>query len=93
MSAQKKIDEKELASLQELNTEFNKFKTQLGDLSLQKHGICLRVEELKTEFQMLSHLVLIPTIHSIMILLQLYILYHQRMDLHIEPNLQLLFLY
>ena len=54
MSAQKKIDEKELASLQELNTEFNKFKTQLGDLSLQKHGICLRVEELKTEFQMLE---------------------------------------
>jgi hypothetical protein len=54
MSAQKKIDKKELASLQELNTEFNKFKTQLGDLSLQKHGICLRVEELKTEFQMLE---------------------------------------
>jgi hypothetical protein len=54
MSAQKKIDEKELASLQELNTEFNKFKTQLGDLSLQKHGICLRVEELKTEFQILE---------------------------------------
>ena len=54
MSIQKKIDEKELASLQELNTEFNKFKTQLGDLSLQKHGICLRVEELKTEFQMLE---------------------------------------
>ena len=54
MSAQKKIDEKELASLQELNIEFNKFKTQLGDLSLQKHGICLRVEELKTEFQMLE---------------------------------------
>ena len=54
MSAQKKIDEKELASLQELNTEFNKFKTQLGDLSLQKHGICLRVEELKTEFHMLE---------------------------------------
>jgi hypothetical protein len=26
----------------------------LGDLSLQKHGICLRVEELKTEFQMLE---------------------------------------
>ena len=54
MSAQKKIDEKELASLQKLNTEFNKFKTQLGDISLQKHGICLRVEELKTEFQMLE---------------------------------------
>jgi hypothetical protein len=46
----KKIEEKELLALQNLNAEFNKLKTQLGDLSLQKHGICLRVEELKTEF-------------------------------------------
>ncbi|MCP4162806.1 MAG: hypothetical protein GY760_22325 [Deltaproteobacteria bacterium] len=49
----KKIEEKELQSLQTLNVEFNKLKTNLGDLALQKHGICLRVEELKTEF---SHL-------------------------------------
>ena len=47
----KKIDEKELADLQALHAEFNKLKTQLGDLALQKHGICLRVEELKAEFQ------------------------------------------
>jgi|TARA_R110000824_G_scaffold31328_4_gene102055 hypothetical protein len=47
----KKIEDKELSSLQELTAEFNKLKTQLGDLSLQKHGVCLRVEELKTEFQ------------------------------------------
>tara|TARA_R100000654_G_scaffold1684_1_gene6148 strand:+ start:8126 stop:8377 length:252 start_codon:yes stop_codon:yes gene_type:complete len=47
----KKIEEKELANLQELHTEFNKLKTSLGDLALQKHGICLRVEELKKEFQ------------------------------------------
>tara|TARA_R110000822_G_scaffold298505_1_gene421202 strand:+ start:61 stop:306 length:246 start_codon:yes stop_codon:yes gene_type:complete len=46
-----KIEEQELKNLQELNAEFNKLKTQLGDLSLQKHGICLRVEELKNEFQ------------------------------------------
>ena len=39
----KKIEEKELANLQELHTEFNKLKTSLGDLALQKHGICLRV--------------------------------------------------
>ena len=47
----KKIEEKELTDLQKLHTEFNKLKTQLGDLALQKHGICLRVEELKSEFQ------------------------------------------
>ena len=47
----KKIEEKELADLQALHAEFNKLKTQLGDLALQKHGICLRVEELKAEFQ------------------------------------------
>lgn len=47
----KKIEEQELLNLQTLNGEFNKLKTQLGDLSLQKHGICLRVEELKHDFQ------------------------------------------
>tara|TARA_R110000744_G_scaffold254929_5_gene370486 strand:+ start:233 stop:478 length:246 start_codon:yes stop_codon:yes gene_type:complete len=47
----KKIEEQELAGLQKLNTEFSNLKTQLGDLSLQKHGVCLRVEELKAEFQ------------------------------------------
>jgi len=47
----KKIEEKELADLQTLHSEFNKLKTQLGDLALQKHGICLRVEELKASFQ------------------------------------------
>ena len=47
----KKIEEKELTDLQGLHAEFNKLKTQLGDLALQKHGVCLRVEELKKEFQ------------------------------------------
>jgi len=47
----KKIEEKELTDLQALHAEFNKLKTQLGDLALQKHGICLRVEDLKKEFQ------------------------------------------
>tara|TARA_R110000751_G_scaffold55497_7_gene119028 strand:- start:2203 stop:2445 length:243 start_codon:yes stop_codon:yes gene_type:complete len=45
-----KITDKELENLQSLTTEFNKLKTQLGDLTLQKHGVCLRVEELKAEF-------------------------------------------
>ena len=47
----KKITDEELNSLQTMTAEFNKLKTQLGDLALQKHGICLRVEELKAEFQ------------------------------------------
>jgi len=47
----KKIEDQELLNLQNLNSEFNKLKIQLGDLSLQKHGICLRVEELKNDFQ------------------------------------------
>tara|TARA_R100001224_G_C3950133_1_gene125435 strand:+ start:205 stop:450 length:246 start_codon:yes stop_codon:yes gene_type:complete len=47
----KKITDEELKSLQTMTAEFNKLKTQLGDLTLQKHGICLRVEELKAEFQ------------------------------------------
>ena len=47
----KKITDEELNSLQTMTAEFNKLKTQLGDLVLQKHGICLRVEELKAEFQ------------------------------------------
>ena len=46
-----KLSKKELETIQELNTEFNKIKVQLGDLSLQKHGLCLRVEEIKAEFQ------------------------------------------
>lgn len=50
----KKIDEKELKSLQDLNKEFNSIKTQLGDLSLQKHGLCLKVEQIKVEFSTLE---------------------------------------
>ena len=50
----KKIETKELEALQSLNTEFNKLKTQLGDLALQKHGACLREEELKSEFALLE---------------------------------------
>tara|TARA_R110000822_G_scaffold14124_1_gene49853 strand:+ start:225 stop:482 length:258 start_codon:yes stop_codon:yes gene_type:complete len=51
----KKIESKELESLQGLNAEFNTIKTQLGDLSLQKHGLCLKVEEIKTKFQLLEN--------------------------------------
>ncbi len=50
----KKISDQELTTLQTLTEEFNKLKTNLGDLELQKHGICLRVEQLKREFQSLE---------------------------------------
>ena len=50
----KKIEAKELESLQGLNAEFNTIKTQLGDLSLQKHGLCLKIEEIKSSFAILE---------------------------------------
>ena len=46
-----KITDAELKGLNDLNSEFNTIKTQLGDLTLQKHGLVLRVQELKLEFQ------------------------------------------
>ncbi len=49
-----KIDEKTLKNLQELNSQFNTIKNQLGDLELQKHGLCLKVESLRGEFQVLE---------------------------------------
>lgn len=49
-----KIDEKTLKNLQELNSQFNTIKTQLGDLELQKHGLCLKVESLRGEFAVLE---------------------------------------
>tara|TARA_R100001369_G_C3290507_1_gene163799 strand:- start:441 stop:689 length:249 start_codon:yes stop_codon:yes gene_type:complete len=49
-----KIDEKTLKNLQELNSQFNTIKTQLGDLELQKHGLCLQVESLRGEFSTLE---------------------------------------
>jgi hypothetical protein len=48
---EKKISENELENLQKLTGEFNNAKTQLGDLTLQKHLICAKVDELRTEFR------------------------------------------
>jgi len=47
----KKVKDEELKYLQDLNAEFNKIKTQLGDLTLQKHGLVLQVQDLKGQFQ------------------------------------------
>ena len=46
-----KIKDEELKKLNDLNSEFNTIKNQLGDLTLQKHSLILRVQELKAEFQ------------------------------------------
>jgi hypothetical protein len=47
----KKIAKETLDSIQALNTEFNKLKAQLGDLSLQEYTLCKRIEEIKSEFK------------------------------------------
>lgn len=47
----KKIKDEELKYLQDLNIEFNKIKTQLGDITLQEHGLVLQVQEIKLQFQ------------------------------------------
>ena len=47
----KKIKDEELKYLQDLNVEFNKIKTQLGDITLQEHGLVLLVQEIKVKFQ------------------------------------------
>jgi len=47
----KKIKDEELKYLQDLNIEFNKIKTQLGDITLQEHGLVLKVQEIKLQFQ------------------------------------------
>ena len=47
----KKIKDEELKYLQDLNMEFNKVKTQLGDLTLQEHGLVIKVQEIKAQFQ------------------------------------------
>ena len=47
----KKIAKEKLEAIQALNTEFNKLKAQLGDLSLQEYTLCKRIEQIKTEFQ------------------------------------------
>jgi hypothetical protein len=47
----KKVKDEELKQLQDLNAEFNKIKTQLGDITLQEHGLVLQVQEIKLQFQ------------------------------------------
>jgi len=45
-----KIKQEELNDLQSLNTEFNKLKTQLGDVAIHKNNLLKRVEQIRNEF-------------------------------------------
>ncbi len=46
----KKVEEKELEKLQQLNSEFVQAKTQLGDLEIQKSMIISNVQEIRSQF-------------------------------------------
>jgi len=46
----KKVEKQELENLQELNSNFIKLKTQLGDLELQKQLILEQVSIIKNKF-------------------------------------------
>ena len=46
----KNLEKKELQNLQELNSNFVKLKTQLGDLELQKQLIIEQVSFIKADF-------------------------------------------
>ena len=46
----KNLEKKELQNLQELNSNFVKLKTQLGDLELQKQLVIEQVSFIKSDF-------------------------------------------
>ena len=51
---EKKITTEELENLKKLTGEFNTIKSQLGDLTLQEHALCMKVEDVKKEFAVLE---------------------------------------
>jgi hypothetical protein len=46
-----KLEEKELKSLRDLNSEFQSLKVQLGELSIQKNSVIKRVDLIRVEFE------------------------------------------
>lgn len=54
-SNQMKLEEKELKSLRELNSEFQSLKVQLGELEIQKNSIIKRVDLIRVEFESLEN--------------------------------------
>ena len=45
-----RLNEKELTELQNLNTEFTKFKITIGDLEIQKSSIISEIAAIKMKF-------------------------------------------
>ena len=54
----KKVEEKELQELQNLNSEFVNKKTQLGDLEIQKSLVLKQVESIRIDFSKLEKVLL-----------------------------------
>ena len=50
-----KLEEKELKSLRDLNSEFQSLKTQLGELEIQKSSVLKRVDSIRVEFESLEN--------------------------------------
>ena len=50
-----KLEEKELKSLRDLNSEFQSLKTQLGELEIQKSSVHKRVDSIRVEFESLEN--------------------------------------
>jgi hypothetical protein len=45
-----KLAEEELSFLKEMNMEFNKSKSELGDIEISKYALIKRIEDLKVRF-------------------------------------------
>ena len=54
----KKVEEKELQELQNLNSEFVNKKAQLGDLEIQKYLVLKQVESIRIDFSKLEKVLL-----------------------------------
>lgn len=50
-SMAQQVTNEELATIQELNSEFNKAKMAIGDVELQKVNIMQHIEQLKSQFR------------------------------------------
>ena len=46
----KQLNKEELEALQKLNAEFHELKGKIGELEIQKHALCLKVDTIKDAF-------------------------------------------
>ncbi len=54
----KNLEKQELEKLQTLNSDFVSFKTQLGDLELQKHLVIEQIQSVRAEFATMEKLLI-----------------------------------